>query len=201
MNTTDAIKHPARPPATEYAAGIGHSTLSKLRTRPRITVGRLARIGTELCTGRWTLRDNRSGFIKEPTAVVYAAAYADKCSSHQKSLIGLAIESQPRPGGKLNAKLSADEIEPTITRAGSMVVAIVFSNEQAAQMAHERPQLFLCVNLRGQRHGPSSVANVIADKPQPHLPTRRAMACCPRRPHLSELPALAVAGHSHHLSA
>jgi hypothetical protein len=40
-----------------------------------------------------------------------------------------------------------DEIEATITRAGSAAVAIVFSKEQAAQMAQERPQLFLCVNL------------------------------------------------------
>jgi hypothetical protein len=30
---------------------------------------------------------------------------------------------------------------------GSMMVAIVFSKKQAAQMAQERPQLFLCVNL------------------------------------------------------
>jgi hypothetical protein len=43
--------------------------------------------------------------------------------------------------------LDGDEIEATITRAGSTVVAIVFSKEQAAQMVEERPQLFLCVNI------------------------------------------------------
>jgi hypothetical protein len=44
--------------------------------------------------------------------------------------------------------LDADEIEPTITRAGSAVVAIVFSKEQAARMAQERPQLFCASTFR-----------------------------------------------------
>jgi hypothetical protein len=40
-----------------------------------------------------------------------------------------------------------DEIEPVMTRSGDMLIAVVFSKEQAAQLAREaNPALFLCVN-------------------------------------------------------
>jgi hypothetical protein len=38
----------------------------------------------------------------------------------------------------------SDLSEPTTTRSGDMSIAIEFSKEQAAQMAQERPQQFLC---------------------------------------------------------
>jgi hypothetical protein len=47
--------------------------------------------------------------------------------------------------------LDNEPIEPTITRSGSMSIAIVFSKEQAAQTAQESPQLFLHENLREPR--------------------------------------------------
>jgi hypothetical protein len=41
----------------------------------------------------------------------------------------------------------SDLIETIIRRGGSMLIAIVFSKEQASKMAQERPPLLWCVNI------------------------------------------------------